>query len=1270
MWLAIHTASNESPPSCVYYIITRQLPSSFTFQKIADPVEPFVPDKIPHHSLLRIRDYPPDLQDLLLVSSSASTEVGLLSRSKKPLASDKPADSITGVFTTTELLDDTRRPTLPMTDSMEDSTPVGFALDLSSKDKVYRPIPSDEELKESPTPLPGLWVLTHEGLLCAWWLVYSEAVKQGTAYPGLAVADASSATVKPSAPAVSASPFGATGDSAFGSTTPAAPAAPAAPAFGSSTQLGAKSSPWGAPSSTGNKVQTGGSTFGQSSFGSSASPSTPSFGKPSTFGQASQVGMRTSPWASAGGSAPAFGQSGFASFANKGPSSPSGAGAQNSNQPATAPSSGGSGGFAGFASQGGFASVATNSGPSVFGGESKSTTSPFASSATKDGPSVFGSGSKPASNPFASAGNNDGSSVFGGGSKPAPNPFASASATTGSSVFGGSGSLDKKPASVFGAKTENEKSSGTGVFGSQPFKLESSFKPDPSAKDEDKKPPSGSGGSMFGNAFGSALDAASEKAPASPLPSKDEDMDAEDSAEQTPQAKPQQSVFGSVTSPESTTPTTTPGPLRFGNTTTPATGSSIFGQPTPAASSGGSLFASKPNSKPSGFSFFNQAKETSKPDELEAPLPPDTTSRLVYPLGDSSSSSATSNAPQPAYGATTATFKADDAPLPPDPTSTTPKPSKTIKEESPESITGVEAPLPPDFVHVSKPAEAAKAATDAPLPPDFTKSAKPAPRESTESKADEAPLPPDFVPAKPPSKEPSSVPSVPESEEEESELEDDASEGSGVDVAKDLSPETSGMIVTPGFTPESSFGGIASTTPATAQAGQDRPRPLFGELSRNAPLFARPTGKSPRSPSPIRGAIPNRVLRSEATRSVSAPGMASHILGPQQPQSQLGNSIISREKLSQAEDSFVSQHRKLKERQEREETQPLVDEEDDQLQGILSSEVEPTLELDEFIAHPNPVPPAKESIPSQVEAVYRDINSMIDTIGLNARSVKAFVKGHTEMRNEEGRSKDDLEDPDSWVLCEIDELGYVLEHEVHADLEEGRVSDLEGKLEACQELSRDMQRLRAKQEDLKKIISTRTDPAQAEMTQSLPLSAEQAAQQNELRREFANFSRLLAEAEEALTLLKTRIVSVSGASGRGGTNVPTVEAVMRTITKMTTMVEKRSGDIDVLENQMRKLRVGSPSREGSPMVTPQAKRSVMFSPESTPSRFRHSFAASIGSLGSPARATPPRRKVSGFSKEEKSELMDKRARRQAVLGKLKDNVEKRGVHVWNMEDIE
>ncbi|WKT39404.1 hypothetical protein QSH57_001223 [Fusarium oxysporum f. sp. vasinfectum] len=1153
LFLSIHTSNNESPPTSIYHIITRQPPSSFNFQKLTDPVEPFGSDKTPHHSILRLRDFPPALQDMLIVASTAASEMGVLSRSKTPLATDKPADAITGVFTTTEFLDDTKRPTLPMTDSMDDSTPIGVALDLSGKDKVYKPIPSDVELEESPGPLPGFWVLTHEGVLCAWWVVYNDSIRQGTSYPHLAAVEGTSAPTP--APATQAGP--AASASPFSNPTPSA--------FGSASQLGQKSSPWGGANTGSAAPSTGGAVFGSSGFSNTAATSAPAFGKPSSigFGQSSQLGAKSSPWASASGGAsavtPAFGQSGFSSFANNSNTSPFGKAASNS--PSSAPASGG---FAGFASKSGFASV----------------------------------------------NNNNSGSVFGSGSQPAANPFGSTSNTE----------------TAFPAKSEQ--SSGS-PFGSTPFKLQSSFKPDGSAKDDAAKP----GGSLFGSNFGSALTDSTNKPEVTTPTPRDEEMDTAGATEETPQAKSKDSLFPAQQSPESTTPTTTPAPSKFGFATSPAPQTSTFGQPSKFGSTGGGLFGNKsetpkpsgglfgsPSStpkpsgglfsstsatpkaggtlfgsqqntpkasifggqqKPSGYTgIFGQKSEPSKAkspetenpkikvEEDDAPLPPDTTSKASFAVGESSSSSAAS--------------KTEAAPLPPD---FIPKPKSS--SSAAKAAEASDAPLPPDFVNVSKPTDKESAASAAPLPSEPIISTKP---RSVFDKPDGTPkAPSSLFPA-----------------------------GSGIDVAKDLSPTVSNL--TPGYTPQSSFGGPGGHALGSPRTNQEGSRPLFGELSRNAPVFPRPNATSPRSPSPVRGAVPNRVLRSENMRSVSAPGIASHLLGHRQ--SQMGASITSRD-VGSSEDPFVAQHRKLKAKQEAAETQPLVDEDDDEVQKLLASDVEGSLTLDEFIAHSNVAPPAKESIPSQVEAVYRDINSMIDTLGLNARTVKSFIKGHTENCKQGGRSKEDLDDPEDWVLCEIDELGNILDNELYNDLEDGRVRDLDAKLDACHELTRDMHRLRAKQEDLKQILMIRTDPDQAEVTRSMPLSAEQATQQNELRREFAKFSKLLADAEEALTLLKTRIASASGASGKGKANVPTVEAVIRTIGKMTAMVEKRSGDIDVLENQLRKVNLNSTSREGSPMVTPQGRRSIMFSPEGTPVRnLRHSFAGSM-SLGASVRATPP-----------------------------------------------
>jgi nucleoporin NUP159 len=1243
VFLSIHTTTNESPPSSVYHIITKQPPSTYGYQKISDPVDPFGSDKLPHHSILRLKDFPPNLQDLLIVSSTASPDIGLLSRSKSPLAADKPADSIVNVFTTTELADDSKRATLPMSEEMDNTIPIGIALDLSSKDKVYKPIPADE-IEESPGPIPGFWALNHEGVLSAWWVIYTESIRHGTTYPQMVNLDGMASAPAPAQPNAFSSPAPA---SAFGSPATATPSpfgstTTAKPAFGNTTAFGAKPSPWGsAPAAS--AATTGGATFGHSAFGSSPSASAPSFGKPTSigFGQSSMLGMRSSPWATAStaSATPAFGQSGFGgtgSSANKGAFGSSAA-----STPAPA-----SGGFASFASQGGFSSL--------------------------------------------SGGNNSSGNIF--ESKPAKSNF-----TTNSS------DLAMETETAFPVQKQQGGSAG-GLFGSQPFKLNSSFKADPSAKDDDMKPSDTTGGSLFGSNFGSALGEAAKQPLVTPS-TKDEDMDAEEPQESS-QVKP---TFGLA----STTPATTPAPAKFGTEATAPPKTGIFGLSSTSGSGFSSIFNSVEPAKPTtsstpAVSTPEIKLEPSEKNLSDIPLPPESTSRLSYPLGESSSSSGTADQ---SFDRGKTPAKEPEAPLPPDFTTApalpmppdflttptaTPKPTKPVEDAplppnfvTPLSKSAADAPLPPDFIKTPSPAVAEKPAKgdgDDPLPPDFLKMPRqplpdaPVPPAGLKPKplprATDAPLPPDFLP-KLPSKEPSAVPSLPSAPDsaDESDLgeSDGGSEGSGIDVEKDLkdmSPSTTGMTQTPGFTPQSSFGGMGGSTFSTSRPELERPRgALFGEISRNAPVFAQPTyPTSPRSPSPVRGAVPSRVLRPEAPRSVSAPGMASQILGAKKSQTKLRTSIVANP--PPAEDPFIVHQRKAKEKQELEERQPLVDEEDEQIQEILSADIEASLVLDEFIAHSNVVPPAKESIPAQVEAVYRDINSMIDTLGLNARAVTSFIKGHIEQFKESGRQKEDLEIPDDWVLCEVEDLGEVLDQELVQELEEGRAQDVEGKIEACQELARDLSRLRAKQQDLHRIVMAKVDPEQLESSKSRPLTAEQAAQQNDLRREFTNFSKLLAEAEEALTILKARIASASSASGRGGANVPTVDALMRTITKMTSMVEKRSGDIDVLENQMRKLRFSSTSREGSPMVTPQKK--AAFSPEpvtgGTPRNFRHSLTSSVTSFG--ARGTPPRKKVSGFSKEEKNELMEKKAKRQAVLDKLQATVGKHGVTVWAMDDIE
>ncbi|KAE8441626.1 hypothetical protein EG329_004635 [Mollisiaceae sp. DMI_Dod_QoI] len=1233
VFLMVHTPSsfdNSQAPQSSFHVVTRNQPlgqkATFLYQKISDPAAPYGLNRSPpHHFLLRLKDFPPNIQDVVMVASTASTDIGLFSRSKTPLTNSKPADKVSGVFTMTEMTDDSRRAQLPMTAELNDTSPIGFALDLSSKEKVPKPIPTDEEITETPTPVPALMVLNNEGVLMAWWIIYSDSIRQGTPYPGLIVAggavQSTQQTPTPAAapsgvfgiastPAFGTNTFGTSG-SAFGAPKPAttfgAPSlpGPSTGAFGAPSGLGKSQSPWGTPAAS-TTAATSTPTFGSSTFGSTpaALSSTPAFGTPS-FGTTSTpafgLGNRPSPWASGGSTAPnaAFGQAGGL---NK-PASAFGSSPASTGN--TAPVSSG---FAAFASKGGFAAAA---------------------SPTSSG-SIFGS--KPVTAPFSSPSSN--------------------------SVFGGE-TIENKP---------------TSTFGSGGFVLGSTFKADPSAKDDAPVPGDGSRGSFFGGTFGSALGEAAKSPPTQAPVSQETDMDSDDIVKPTEAPKV-----------ESTTPASTPA----------APKTSLFGTPmaTPGGLFGSKLATSTPTATPAstGFSFGQPSTSTLKPGSFSfGDLGSSTTPgpKTPTPAATQSLFSQTKTPPsptvkqEPVSDASDIDNKIPEAPLPPDPTSKT---TFGIGDSSGSSTSGVDAPLPPDFM--PKPAPKAAPTPDAPGAPDAPKS--PAPKEEGEK-----PIPADLIP-------PSDVPGGPEdegdddsdfvTEEDESETgaEEASEEGSGEDITKDLSP-TSENNQTPGFTPQSSFGGQKKQNPDNTFTNISRPsqptqqRSLFGEIKDKAPVLPPPKNiASPRSPSPVRNAVPSRMLRPD--RVSSAPGFASQILGSRPTTARSVAPGQDTFALSQEQHIAEEQRRAAaRARKEAEETQVLVDKDDEDLQKFLASDITGTRKLDGFQSRAEyaGIKPM-DSVAAQVETVYRDINSMIDTLGLNARALQCFMKGHTEQYREEGRTRQDLEDEDDWCLVEIENLSAIIEKDLARDLEDGRVKDVASKIETCNDLQKDLIRLRAKHEDIKKIIESHQDPSHLAVARAQPLSAEQSAQQHDLRKEYTNFQKLLSEAEEGLTVLKAKIVSQATSSGRfSGSAVPTVEAVMKTITKMTTMAEKRSGDIDVLEGQMRRLRVGSTmstgSREGSPFATPSNNRSTMrnpgtsslfYTPDSikdTPQRFQSSIMSNASSYA----RNSPRRKMSGYTAEEKAQLKTKVARKKDVMEKLRSALQKAGTNVRLMRDDE
>ena len=1245
VFLLVHTPSdfdNSSPPASIFNIVTRQSPSTFQFQKISEPAGPFGLNRSPpHHFLLRLRDFPPNLQDVLIIASTASTDIGLFSRSKVPLSGDKPANNISGVFTMTEMSDDSRRAQLPMpiTGELGDTSPIGVALDLSSTEKVMKPIPSDE-MDESSTPLPALMLLNNEGVLASWWIVYSDSIRQNTVYPGLVSARGTSQAQQssPASAQPSTSLFGGSSKPTFGSSTFGAPnvlgsAGPAssfgAPslqgtsttgAFGAPSSLGKTQSLWSTPSAP---TTTSSNNTAIGSFGSTpATHTTPAFGAPAfgststpSFGSSGLPGNRPSPWGSGGSTAGAlaFGQTGGLGK----PTSLFGTPTPGTGAPVS------SGGFASFATKGGFAAATAT--PNATG-------------------SIFGA-------------------------KPALSSFATSSPNTGGNT-----------SSAFGNTTNsNTDSKAVNSFGSNNFVLGSTFKADNSLTNDELVHSNGAKSSFFGGNFGNALGEAANQPAVETPQSNEADMDTVEE-----DARPERPL-----NQASATPASTPAVLKsqFFDSTAPSSG--LFGTASPKPTSDHEV---KPTLS-AGFSFGKPPEQIKSEDSSFGGL-----NKTVTPAPETSTTLATK----------------------PPTANQNPVSSPKVKEErisdveiGPSVGKVLEPPLPPDTT--SKASFAAgessgsSAGADAPLPPDFipkvtSKSTDTTPPQVAKSSL-ESLFPENLIP-------PSDVPGGPEDEGDDSEsltgdegADDDRSEeisdevseeGSGEDIAKDLSP-TSGTNPTPGFTPQSSFGGLNNRGPESNGFTKiqkpsiiNSQRSLFGEIDRSAPVLPPPKVQtSPRSPSPVRSALSGRLLRPDSSRSVSAPGAASQLLASQRPPGKVTGPSQSTFSLSLEQQKTEETHRAgLRARKEAEETQALVDDEDVTMQRYLSSDLQATRTLDEFVAHSDYIgQTSMDSIPAQVETVYRDINSMIDTLGLNARALKCFIKGHTEQYKEEGRTREDLEDDEDWCLVEIDNLSSLVEKDLARELENGRVEDVANKIESCNDLEKDLMRLRAKHEDIKKILASHSDPGHLAVARAQPLSAEQAAQQHDLRRDFTKFQKLLSEAEEGLTIVKAKKVSQATTNSKSnGSAGPTVEALMRTITKMTSMAEKRSGDIDVLEGQMRKLRFSSTasvgSREGSPFATPQHNRAYLrnpgtsstygqyYTPDSIKDKPKGFHSSLMSSSGSYSRGSPPRKKLSGFTAEEKARLRMKLVRKQEVMDRLKVALQKAGKNVRLMDDNE
>jgi nucleoporin NUP159 len=1282
-FLIIHSPINPPPDGdsmgprndAEYHLVHRDKANgSCSYHQFMDPCPGFMDQRVPtHHFIQRLRDFPPNLDDVLILSSTISTDIGMITRSSTPLSQDVAADLITHIYTTTTPLEDTRRAALPVSleDGMSDTSVVGMALDLSSKYKVQKPIPTDEEIDESATPLPALLVLNHEGVLSAWHFVYNESIRQKKAYPGLVYQTAQQKQA--SAPA-------STANSAFGASTSApaqTPAKPAfgqssTPAFGSTSAFGKSASPWAAPPAATPKAPESAKPAGGSQFGA-----------PAAFGQTGGMGaQKASPW---GASTPskipqpsqpttAFGgntsgQSPFASFAK-----PGGDGKTSASSP-----------FAGFSKPGDDTRAPS---PSPFGGFAKAGGADKASA-----PSPFGT--------FGKAGGDEKS--------PAPSPFG---------TFGKPSNEQSKPAAQapgsFGQPSTEPNKAATPAFGSvgklgaaQGMKQPSAFGSNDSkplgspfssftgkTQNEDKNTSAspfaaaGSGASPF-SSFGNKANNQ-----ASPFAS---------SGQQKP-GMPANTSFGSTVTLNSTTGSFSSGGA-FGQGA--SFGKTSFGQPTKAQDAPKSSEQSPGLGSFSGFKLGSTFKpDGTAKDDLPKPKDPGTS---LFGSGFANSLNTLGKNPEPTTPikqepGTEQSLTLNDIP---DASATPASPPRETRKEKPAQD---DAPLPPDFI-TSKPkkVESPPATDDAPLPPDFlTFKPKAADEGADVPIAGSPPLDVGDERFSEPASEDGEEDGPPEEDEEpnwsdeedqeeddEEDEEDDEDDDEDDDEEEDEDEDEDDRTIenpdqlsafearmSPASPKRNTQGGQSTTPETEMKKASYTPAGFPKPLTSFAPPVAKPE-QSPRSPSPVRGSSRPPAAQRPSFGRISVP--------PAKPVER----PTSRQQAPTPQPPTQAE---------------LEDEEDARIKAILNAPIQPSTELPEFVAHHNYAGASdKPGVAGSVEKVFRDVNSMIDTLGLNARSLQAFVDAHSHARdNNSPMTRRDLEDEEGWVFAELDDLRTIIDG-VGRDLENGRLDDPSGKIADCLDEEKELQKLRSRAADLRKQIATRTDPRQQAEQYNAPLPSESAAQQTELRQAVQKMQKQLAEAEEAMSILRADLASVpADGQSKSASNVPTVEAVTNTILKMTAMVEQRSGDVDVLESQIRRLPKGLASlrlqddyeddligamrgskllaaSSGSPMSTPRAGARSRMTARGDPLGMSGMFGSryartppmsgrqSVADLGASAlgRSTASfgastRKKMADVSVEEAEGWLGKEKSRKKVLTGLKDIIERRGVREVRM----
>nr|POE48722.1 nucleoporin [Quercus suber] len=1272
--------------SLLHLVYRNKAEDTYEFHTVPDPLPPGTLDnRVPaRHFIQRLKDWSPHLREMLIMISTIASDAGILTKSTTALDSSVE-NAVVDCFTTTGLIDGRGAPLpLSVNDEMSETSAIGMAMDLSATlnntEKITRPIPADEEFEECPVPLPALCLLNNEGLLSVWWVMYDESLYKKAIYPGMVAAATSDNTTMNTAPTMPQT-------SAFGMNPASNQGASNTSTFGSTSSPGQLSAFGSTPTfaHTAQKAQASNfnaaSTLGQAT----TNPQTPTFGSTSLFGQASKS---QSPFggASAPGSSSTFGQTG-----------------QNTSNQAGAfgsPSAVSQANAFGSTSFGGASMLGKSSSP---WGASTSGTTTTVAPATKP---VFGSAT--------SIGAGAGFGQIGGMGANKPSPWGTPSGVqhpvsdkSAGSTFGGNATAES-PFAAFGRKPEDAKAApfasgwGSNTTKASPFAKvagadsQSAFEAKPSLFNE----ASGSTASLgSGFSFGSTNTAGAFGTPSQsssfgkPSQSREETMDDDNPPKDEKEKTDASGLFsfnkggfklGSTFRGDGTAKDDLPKPE--------SSTSSFFGN------AGGFLSSLDKDAGPmprvkqesgtangTSLNYIPEASATSK-TTIEHGKSAAEAMSTVDPLKYTPKRFANDVPPVDIPEATPATTKSDVDPL----------------SYKPKRFTG---DLPPMSVPAS-PAESA--ATQ-------TQKEKPVPE--NDSHAPLSGSPPVDLGNETFSDAAASDVELPEDDDDEwgddDDEQDEIAEASDSAEQSEEDEEDARQETDPKALADFESR-LAPASPTRPQEQEESTTPLTDKRTSftpagfpNPPINFAPVRnmqESPRSPSPQR----RSPQRANALRSVTSPMPPTSRFG----RSSAGTAYSSSKPLPNETQKIVVPPARLLERlpKQQQPKEPemgdLEDDEDARLKDLMSTKATPSRDIPEFLAHQDFAGQiAKEGLGGTIERVFCDVNSMITTLGWNARSLQSFVDGHTELKKSGSRDRSDLESPQTWVLDEVKNLEQV-QTSLAATLEEGKLEHPVDKIESLREQAMDVNRIRTSIVNIRKQLAAHVDQEQHAKLQAAPLPAEAEAQQSELRQGVQKVQKLLAQIEQAMTVLRADLSAMTAADTRSAAakNVPTVEAVTNTVLKMTAMIEKKSGDIDVLEAQIRRLPQGLSSLNlntnyedelvdglkgsrllnnsprasviarrprmaangdslgmsgmfGSRLRTPPAsRRSVMFSPETS------ALGRSTGSLSGSAR-----KKMRDVTEEEIDAYEARVQSRAKVLQALKTGLDRKGARVVRVD---